>query len=78
MPEYTLKQMTVDIQHFQGSQRERLLAEQFGNVGSHSVGFLLSCIIIVMCSLADIVCAQLFSNLIYGDVSFDVLDGCLL
>ena len=64
MLKYAFKQVPMDIQKFQCRKRERLLAQQFGYIGSHTVGLFLFCIVLVMRSFVDIIRFQLFTHLI--------------
>ena len=78
MFEYTLEQVPMDIQKLQRGERERLLVQQLGNIGSYSIGLFLFCIVFVMCCFVDIVRLQLFTHIINGNVTFNMPDGRLL
>lgn len=78
MFEYTLEQVPMNIQKLQRGERERLLVQQLGNIGSYSIGLFLFCIVFVMCCFVDIVRLQLFTHIINGNVTFNMPDGRLL
>lgn len=78
MFEYTLEQVPMDIQKLQRGERERLLVQQLGNIGSYSIGLFLFCIVFVMCCFVDILRLQLFTHIINGNVTFNMPDGRLL
>ena len=45
MFEYALEQVPMDIQKLQRGERERLLIQQLGNIGSYSISLFLFCIV---------------------------------
>lgn len=78
MFEYALEQVPMDIQKLQRGERERLLIQQLGNIGSYSIGLFLFCIVFVMCCFVDIVRLQLFTHIINGNVTFNMPNSRLL